>query len=199
MIKTTVNLFSADLLPAKLRLSFERMMMAVAALVVITTIIWSIGFWSVSGLEKTHAQISKEQQRFNEQKSDLELQISNRKPDAGLVSRVELGQQRLELKRLLSAEIKQRDNMISRGYSGLLTDLASVSDSSVWLKRIVINEQQFEFEGFGAHPQSIPLWVERLKNTETLKGYAFATMTMDRGDDQPLAFKLSSTPEQGAK
>ena len=199
MIKTTVNLFSADLLPAKLRLSFERMMIAVGALVVIGLVIWFIGSWSVSGLKEANVNSINNQQQLNNQKSALELDISNRKPDADLVAKVELEQQRLDLKTLLSAELELRDNMISRGYSGLLTDLAEVSDNSVWLSRIVINKQHFEFEGFGTHPQSIPLWVERLKTTETLKGYGFATMTMDRGDDQPLAFKLSSTPEQEAK
>ncbi|MFS1424456.1 MULTISPECIES: fimbrial assembly protein [unclassified Shewanella] len=199
MIKTTVNLFSVDLLPAKLRLSFERMMLAAAAVVVLSLIAWGVGFWLESTLASQHGALSKQKLQLDNQKAALELQLSTRQPDADLVAKVELEQQRLELKQLLSDEIKQRDNMISHGYAGLLTDLASVSDSSVWLNRIVINQQYFEFEGFGSHPQSIPLWVERLKTTETLKGYAFATMTMDRGENQPLAFKLASTAEQGAK
>ncbi|MCL1068476.1 fimbrial assembly protein [Shewanella olleyana] len=199
MIKTTVNLYSADLLPAKLRLSFERMMMMVAGLVFISLFSWAIGYWLVSGLEADVAKVSAQKSQLDEQKIQLEQQIANRVPDPELVARVELEQQRLDLKKLLSTELNQRDNVISRGYSNLLTDLASVSDGSVWLSRIAVNEQRFEFEGFGAKPQSIPKWVEALKHTDTLKGYAFATMTMDRGESQPLAFKLSSAPEVEAK
>ncbi|WP_299569182.1 fimbrial assembly protein [uncultured Shewanella sp.] len=199
MIKTTVNLFSADLLPAKLRLSFQTLMLMVGGLVLISILSWSIGYWLVSSLEADMAKVSAEKSQLDIQKQQLEQQIANRAPDPELVTRVELEQQRLELKKLLSTELNQRDNVISRGYSNLLTDLASVSDGSVWLSRIAVNEQRFEFEGFGAKPQSIPKWVEALKHTDTLKGYAFATMTMDRGELQPLAFKLSSAPEVEAK
>ncbi|MCC4832972.1 fimbrial assembly protein [Shewanella sp. 10N.7] len=199
MIKTTINLYSADLLPAKLRLSFQRMMMMVAGLLVVSFVSWMLGYWLVSNVEADRAKVSTEKQQLDTQKQQLELQVSARVPEPELVARVELEQQRLELKKLLSTEINQRDNVISRGYSSLLTDLASVSDGSVWLSHIAVNEQRFEFEGFGSKPQSIPKWVEALKHTETLKGYAFSTMTMNRGESQPLAFKLSSTPEVEAK
>jgi hypothetical protein len=74
-----------------------------------------------------------------------------------------------------------------------------VADSSVWLSHITIEQQnndaqRIEFEGYGRHPQSIPLWIDKLKTTSTLKGYAFSAMTMDRGEAQPLAFKLISQP-----
>ena len=199
MIKTTVNLFSADLLPAKLRLSFQRMMMAVGGLIVVSLLSWAIGYWLVSSLDAEVTTVSAEKSQLDNQKEQLEQQISQRAPEPELVAQVELEQQRLELKKLLSTELNQRDNVISRGYSNLLTDLASVSDGSVWLSRIAVNEQRFEFEGFGAKPQSIPKWVEALKHTDTLKGYAFATMTMDSGESQPLAFKLSSAPEVESK
>ncbi|AVV84047.1 MSHA biogenesis protein, MshI2 [Shewanella putrefaciens] len=32
----------------------------------------------------------------------------------------------------------------------------------------------------------------KLKTTNTLKGQAFSSMTMDRGEDKPLAFTLTS-------
>ncbi|ARD20777.1 MULTISPECIES: PilN domain-containing protein [Shewanella] len=199
MIKTTVNLYSADLLPAKLRLSFQRMMMAVGGLIVFSMLIWAIGYWSVTGLNAEVSSVSAAKSSLDTQKNALELEISTRAPDPELVASVELAQQRLDLKRLLSGELKQRENLISQGYSNLLTDLASVSDGSVWLSQININQQHFEFEGYGAQPQSIPLWVEKLKHTETLKGYAFSTMTMDRGESKPIAFKLSSTPDVEVK
>ena len=55
---------------------------------------------------------------------------------------------------------------------------------------IVINEQDFMFEGFADHPQSIPQWIGKLKTRQTLKGQTFSSMSMDRGEDKPLAFTL---------
>jgi Tfp pilus assembly protein PilN len=150
-------------------------------------------------LQTLSEQVSRERNRLNDQKTQLELQIAARQPDANLVAKVELEQQRLDLKKLLKDELSQRNTLISQGYSPMLTDLAAVADANVWLSHITIEQQdtdvqRIEFEGYGRNPQSIPLWIDKLKTTSTLKGYAFSAMTMDRGEAQPLAFKLISQP-----
>ena len=143
-------------------------------------------------LQHQASQAAQKNNRLVEQKDNLEAQVAQRVPDQDLVTRVELEEQRLTLKRLLKAELENRTALISQGYSPMLTDLAAVADANVWLSRIYFNEQQIEFEGFGQQPSSIPRWIERLKTADTLKGFAFAAMTMDRGENQPLAFKLTS-------
>lgn len=203
MIKTSVNLYSADLLPKKQTLTFSRMLLALAIFIVGSAVLYGVGKWDTDELQMLSQQENSNKNSLTEQKKQLEQQIAARKPDADLVAKVELEQQRLTLKKLLKNELSQRDMLISKGYSPLLTDLAVIADANVWLSHITIEQQKvdsqrIEFEGYGRNPQSIPLWVDKLKASTTLKGYAFSAMTMDRGEGQPLAFKLISQPS-GAK
>lgn len=195
MNKTRVNLYSASLLPPKQRLTFSRLVVAVVAVVGLSALLYGFSWYQVNQLKDQQRQASITKAQQSQLKEQLETQIAQRMPNNELVAQVELQSQRLELKKLLKDELAQRTALISQGYSPILTDLASVSDGSVWLSRIYFNQQHIEFEGFGQQPYSIPLWIERLKTADTLKGFAFAAMTMDRGEDQPLAFKLTSTPE----
>lgn len=192
MIKSRVNLYSATLLPPELRLTFAKLMTYVAGLVLLCILVGAYGYWQLGQSEQALQQASQQKQQLEQQKAALEAQIAARKPDPALVARVELESQQLELKQLLISELALRSALTSRGFAPVLKDLAQVSDARVWLSRIVINEQNVMFEGFADHPQSIPLWVGKLKTTNTLKGQAFSSMTMDRGDDKPLAFTLTS-------
>ena len=192
MIKTKVNLYSATLLPPKQRLNFLTLSVSVAVLLGLTVLLYVVESYQFCELQHQASQAEQKNSRLVEQKDNLEAQVSQRVPDQDLVTRVELEEQRLTLKRLLKAELENRTALISQGYSPMLTDLAAVADANVWLSRIYFNEQQIEFEGFGQQPSSIPRWIERLKTADTLKGFAFAAMTMDRGENQPLAFKLTS-------
>ncbi|MDP5147713.1 fimbrial assembly protein [Shewanella sp. ULN5] len=192
MIKTKVNLYSATLLPPKQRLNFLTLSVSVAVLLGLTVLLYVVESYQFYELQHQASQAEQKNSRLVEQKDNLEAQVAQRVPDQDLVTRVELEEQRLTLKRLLKAELENRTALISQGYSPMLTDLAAVADANVWLSRIYFNEQQIEFEGFGQQPSSIPRWIERLKTADTLKGFAFAAMTMDRGENQPLAFKLTS-------
>ncbi|WP_394129326.1 PilN domain-containing protein [Shewanella maritima] len=194
-MKTRINLYSANLLPPKLRLSLKRLVMFTVAVVAICAICLSLMLWQQSSYEQQRTQVAAEKESLDMKKAQLEAQIAARKPNADLVAKVELEQKRLEIKRLLKVELSARKDMISRGYSPLLVDLAQAADDSVWLSQIYVAKGQYSFAGFGSSAQSIPLWIERLKTTQTLQGYSFASMTMNRGDDQPLAFTLTSQVE----
>ncbi|MEL4281366.1 MULTISPECIES: PilN domain-containing protein [Shewanella] len=200
MIKSRVNLYSAALLPPKQSLTFAKLMSYTLGLVLVCAILAAFSYWQLTESQRALSQASTQKQQFDQQKAELEAQIAARKPDPELVARVELESQQLELKQLLMSELALRSSLTSRGFAPVLKDLAMVADASVWLNHIVINEQHFMFEGFADHPQSIPQWVGKLKTTNTLKGQAFSSMTMDRGEDKPLAFTLTSeTPEEQAR
>ncbi|MCH1930239.1 fimbrial assembly protein [Shewanella sp. A25] len=196
MIKSRVNLYSAALLPPKQSLTFAKLSSYAAALVVLSLALGAFSYWELLQSQQALQSANQTKQQLEKEKADLVAQISARKPDAELVARVELEAQQLELKQLLMGELAVRAKLTSRGFAPVLKDLAKVSDASLWLNHIMINEQHFMFEGFAEHPQYIPQWVGKLKTTTTLKGQAFSSMTMDRGDDKPLAFTLTSeTPK----
>ncbi len=196
--KLRVNLFSESLLPPKLRLSFARLCLGALALLILMLVANLIGYVCVNDLTEQKKALSQVKQEQTKIKNQLEQQVINYKASAGLVEEVELLSQQVELKRRLLGELGSLQQATSVGYSSLLTDLATVANNKVWLQRIYVNEGQFEFEGFSSDPFSVPLWVDRLKHVETLKGQNFSTLTMSRGEDKPLSFILRSQVDEGA-
>ncbi|AQS40427.1 Fimbrial assembly protein (PilN) [Shewanella psychrophila] len=194
-LKTRVNLYSLALLPPVQRLSFKRLTQALFFMFVLFTMASITSYVLVSGLEADKAKLVKKKSSLDKQKKSLEVAIAKRAPDAKLVDQVELLTQQVELKQMLIGELSQREALTSHGYSMLFKDLARVANSDIWLNRIRVENNEFIFEGFSSAPNSVPLWVERLKSTETLKGHAFAAMAMSRGEDKPLAFTLTSKAE----
>lgn len=190
--KLRVNLFHPSLLPHQLRLSFTRLCLVTLVLACLLLLASGITYWSVDHLQQQHAQLSGQKVDYDRQKAQLEQQIAARSASSNLVARVDLVTQQLELKRQLLGELGHVQALTSHGYSSLLTDLASVADSSTWLTRIQVMEKQFIFEGYSSAPQDVPRWVERLKRVDTLKGQAFSTLTINRGEEEPLSFVLRS-------
>ncbi|MCL1094168.1 PilN domain-containing protein [Shewanella kaireitica] len=191
-MKLRVNLYSESLFPTELRLSFLRLNQVLAGLVIALLLGSVVAYGFVSSLESEKTELQHAKALLDEQKVELEDEIAKRKPSATLVAEVELKAQQLELKQMLIGKLSQQEELTSYGYSPLMTDLASVADRSIWLNRIQVNENRYIFEGYTSNPQSVPNWIDRLKTTTTLKGHAFASMTMSLGEDQPLAFKLTS-------
>ncbi|MGS0682721.1 PilN domain-containing protein [Shewanella sp. 125m-7] len=191
-MKLRVNLYSDTLFPPELGLSFLRLNQAMLAVVVVLLLSSAAVYALNSSLESDKTMLLQDKQRLDSDKKNLETALAKRGPSEALVAEVNLKAQQLELKQKLFSKLSQQEILTSYGYSPLMTDLASVANSSIWLTRIQVNEKNYMFEGFTSSPESVPLWIERLKTTTTLKGHAFATMTMNLGENQPLAFKLTS-------
>ena len=196
MMKTRLNLYSDILLPAKLKLSFERLGLGAIALLVVALLLGVLGYSFLQSQASSLADAKRIQSEFTQQKQTLEAKIAAHLPAPELVAQVERETQQLELKRLLLNELSHRQGITSRGFAPLLTDLASVANSDTWLSRIVVEENSFVFEGYAQRPEHVPTWINRLKSTTTLKGQAFAAMTMSRGDNEPLAFMLTSKADE---
>ncbi|WP_394389672.1 PilN domain-containing protein [Shewanella woodyi] len=195
-MKTRVNLYSESLLPAELRLSFRRIVTGIIAILLLFSFSSIFTYMLVLDLEADNRELTTQKSSLEIEKRGLEAEIAQRSPDAKLVAKVDLLAQQIELKRMLLGELSQREALTSKGYSPLMKDLARVANSSIWLNRFQVEGDNFIFEGYTATPHSVPLWVDRLKMTETLKGQAFASMTMNRGEDKPLSFTLASTGEE---
>lgn len=193
-MKTRINLFSASLLPAKLRLTFARLGVSLLALVGLSLLMAAYHMWSTQALMSQIDASQAWSNGLNSQKQQLEQALAARKPNPALVTQVELMELRMTLKRQLKGELLQRSAVVNRGYGQLLTELAQASDSNIWLSSIQVTGQVFEFEGFSLTPEKIPQWIDRLKLSQTLKGYGFSSMTLASGDEGPLAFKLNSKP-----
>lgn len=191
-IKTRINLYSESLLPVELRLSFNRMFIGLIVMLVCSLVSATVNYVFVLGLESEYKELASKKNILVQDKKSLEEKIAQHSPDMKLVAKIDLMTQQIEFKIILLGELSQREEFTSRGYSSLMKDLAQVANTSIWLNRFQVDSDNYVFEGFTAAPHSVPLWIDRLKMTDTLKGQTFASMTMSRGEDQPLSFTLTS-------
>ncbi|MGL4614481.1 MAG: PilN domain-containing protein, partial [Shewanella sp.] len=172
MSQFRVNLYSAALLPPKQRLTFSALLRYAGLGLLLLSLTAFYANWQLHLSEQALVQALQQKQLLEQQKAEFETQILARKPDAALVAEVAIASDQLALKQLLIDELALRARLTRHGFATVLQDLATISDAKVWLSRIRIDEQQYTFEGYAEHPQSIPLWVDKLKDSHSLKGQA---------------------------
>ncbi|MCE9679779.1 PilN domain-containing protein [Shewanella sp. AS1] len=190
--KLRVNLFSDSLLPPKLGLSFSRLTKLALTLLLLLLLANLYYLFEVKALQEHKAELLSQKADYDSQKSSLEQQLKQHFASKSLMDEAELLGLQIALKHRLLGELGEVKKLQSRGYSELLTDLAKIADSRVWLSRIHVIDDSVEFEGFSSEPAQVPDWVERLHRVELLKGQSFKTLTMERGENQPLSFVLTS-------
>lgn len=193
-MKFTINLFDASLLPAKIRYSFKYLLQISSAIIIVGCVALIMCSWLVSRQEHELQQVKQIQRQLNNKQQQLEAELAKNKADPRLVAQVDLAKSRIKLKQMMLNELDRRNEINKQGFSALLSDLGHVASSNLWLDRIYIKDDALSFEGYSLNAQNVPLWVESLKTTKTLKGFSFAAMTMNRGENKPLAFLLTSLP-----
>ncbi|QSX33249.1 PilN domain-containing protein [Shewanella avicenniae] len=199
MSKTRVNLFSASLLPPKQRLTFTRLAALFGLIILLGAAANGLLWYQNQQLQTQLAQLRTQTQTAEQQRDGLQLKLQQHQADAALQAQVTEQQQELRLKTLLLHELKQREQLKSVGFTEKLQELADVSDGKIWLTRLRFDEQALRFEGYSDKPAEVPAWIGRLSQTESFKGKSFASMTMERGEQQPLAFVLTSELGEATK
>jgi Tfp pilus assembly protein PilN len=199
MSKTRVNLFSAELLPAKLRLSFARTIIISLVLLLLGGGILISIWWQQQQINQRLQTVQQQNNVLEQQKDSLQQALAKHQPAVTLQAKVSQMTQEQQLKTLLLNELTKREQFKSSGFTNMLQELAAVADGSVWLSHIRLAPESLLFEGYTLKPENVPNWVVRLGDTDSFKGKAFAAMTMNRGEQPPLAFRLTTAAPEAEK
>ncbi|MFQ6371865.1 PilN domain-containing protein [Shewanella sp. YIC-542] len=199
MSKTRVNLYSVALLPVRQRLSFARMSAVAGALLLLGLALMGLEHWQSQQLDDQLQAAIAQNQALEQQLGSLQQALQQHQPDAALQQKLSQLTQEQQLKTLLLTELGKRDQFKSSGFSQMLQDLATVADGNVWLSHVRLEPQQLLFEGYAQQAAHVPHWVERLSHTDSFRGKAFASMMMNRGTQQPLAFTLTTETAKDVK
>jgi len=192
--KTRINLYDASLLPLRQSLTLAALGRALTLILLLGLSAMALLYWQQLQLQGQVRLQEQRKQQLDSDKQQQEQALARHKAEPGLIQQVELEAAQLELKQRLLTELGMRKQLTSHGFAPLLQELAQAADGSLWLDGIMAEEGKYRFSGYTLKPASVPLWVERLKQSETLKGQSFAAMTMSRGEDKPLGFVLTSEP-----
>ncbi|GLS82335.1 PilN domain-containing protein [Paraferrimonas haliotis] len=198
-MKSRINLVTPDLFPKPLRLSFDRMILAAIASVFLLVLIYVLVNWQVLKAQEERKMAQLKFEQVQQRHAQLKEQLVAHKPSEKLVELVNRKERQLELQQLLIRELSDRSALASQGFSGLLTDLASVHRKDLWLTEIYASEGHFRFEGVASSGQSLPLWIDQLSSASSLQGVGFSSISMESKDHRGLVFELTSVDKEAGQ
>jgi Tfp pilus assembly protein PilN len=191
-VSQQINLYSPHFRKQKTLLSAMVLLPATGLLLLAVAGFYFYLSAQTSRLEARAADSSRQLQNELEQ---LKVHGAQQSPD----TRVKLLAER---RKKLEAEFNERTQALqamdkgalgrTEGYSGLLRALARLSMDGIWLTRVRFSDEGGEafIAGRATRPELVPVYLERLRREERLRGQDFSTLEITRsgqGSSAPAA------------
>ena len=190
-----INLYSPLFRKQKKVFSAMALLPAIGLVVLVVAVFYFYLSAQNSRLEVRAADSSRELQNELEQ---LKVYSAQQSPDMRVKSLA-------ERRKKLEAEFNERTQGLeamdkgtlgrTEGYSGLLRALARLSMDGVWLTRVRFSDERGEafIAGRATRPELVPVYLERLRREERLRGQDFSSLEITR------PAQASSTPAAQAR
>lgn len=194
-MKKQVDLFSESLVPRQLRINFLLVCGVcgvVAGLMVIASIISGM---VVKSAEQDVAVAAANKKRLDQQYQNLMAAKAARKVSPELLTDLEHAQREAKVKQQLLRLVGQSEQNRQQPYSQLMTDLASVDESRVWLEQISISGQQLALLGMASDAEAIPLWIQQVGKQGYLQNKSFNQLVISE-QEQLHSFSLRTEPSE---
>lgn len=191
-MKNRVNLFPQELKP---KLKLFTVNVVIIAWSVSSALLFAVSQNYQATYDDIQAQTRNIQDEYNTKSKTLKMlkeARDTRAQDPALLAEVEKFQREATDKRLLLEELRGREQLKNQGFSMLMRDLSQQHVDNIWLTRINIEEQKIRIEGATLESSSVPIWVNRLKESDYFAGRSFAGARMFRDDEDDLNFVISS-------
>lgn len=190
-MKSRVNLYSKAFAPRLEVVSLHSLLVVTGLLIAAMLLYWGVQQSAISSLSEQTRELSDRNEMLEQQITQLQTTLANRKPDPALQATVTRLQKQLSGQQLLLSELGRRDAIREQGFAGLLTDLASRHQPGLWLELIEVDEQQMRLHGSVNQAETVPLWLTGLAQAPSFKGKSFDTATVYRADEH-LRFELDT-------
>ena len=197
-LKLSVNLYSVDLLPKKLRLSFVRLILVAAILPCIAVLYSATSYIKQQELTKKIDKAKSKQQSLVAERESLKQQLEQHKPTQTLVDELAKAHTKFGLTQDLLAQVGDPEQYQSNSYQTLLEDLAQTADGSTWLTNIEVDGNKINLSGETQTAAAVPAWIKRLSQTTSLADLSFEQLIISRDQNNLLQFHVNSQV-QGAQ
>jgi Tfp pilus assembly protein PilN len=192
MIKSRINLYTAEFRPVPERLSLRQLLglLVFLLVMVVSALAYEVYQDSVVSRRESNAKMRLEQTQQSLEQAKESLKA--RQVDSKLEARVSLYQRDLKVKQLLMNRMDGR-RYTNEGFSGVLTALASIEQSQVWLSDIQIRGGYVALKGSTRSSDDVPKWVSQFKYYPALADQRFSALRIYRDKKEALRFELSSS------
>ena len=190
-MKHHINLYGAEFRPRRLWASLPQMSLVwggVLLLLLAATLFYG---WQQQGLDRELAGVRAQLEVQRGEARRLDAELARHQADAGLQRQLADKREELGAKQALMQQLGSLSLQKSRGYAGVMADLARLRDARLSLQRIEISDGRINLSGVAERSQDVPAWVNRFKQTPTLAGAQFGELTLSRDKEGRLAFQLS--------
>ncbi|MBM7073086.1 PilN domain-containing protein [Shewanella sp. 202IG2-18] len=191
-LKLSINLYSSELLPKKLKLSFARLTAALVLVPLISGLYFVVNYIEKVEVQSQIAHANQLKQQLTQKQDTLKKQLELHKPTQALLGEVANTRQRLELTQKLISNVGNSDQFQSKSYQVLLEDLAATADGSTWLTHIIVEGKKVNLTGQTQQAAAVPAWIKRLGKTSALAGVSFNQLLVSRNQDNVLQFQINS-------
>ncbi|QXW31682.1 PilN domain-containing protein [Aeromonas sanarellii] len=190
-MKHHINLYGAEFRPRRLWASLPQMSLVwggVLLLLLAATLFYG---WQQQGLDRELAGVRAQLEVQRGEARRLDAELARHQADAGLQQQLADKREELGAKQALMQQLGSLSLQKSRGYAGVMADLARLRDARLSLQRIEISDGRINLSGVAERSQDVPAWVNRFKQTPTLAGAQFGELTLSRDKEGRLTFQLS--------
>lgn len=196
-MKQQVNLYQHRLWPIRRPLALRRLMLSWIVLVSVL----SLTAWLLQQHNQQRVtDLERQQQQLDQQLAQVALfqqALTQRQASAGLQKQLQLLEQSVQQKQQLLNYLSQQQQLASQLYSPVLQHLQQIDRPELWLTQFQLTQQHSSFSGVTLKPQSVPQWLEQLRELSYFRGQRFRQVQMQQLDDNSaISFELVA--EQGA-
>ncbi|MGY3902400.1 PilN domain-containing protein [Aeromonas lusitana] len=195
-MKHHINLYGAEFRPKRQWASLNQMALAWGLCLLLLAAVGLWYGWQQQGVSRELAQLQAmlEVKRGEAQRLDAEL--ARHQADGQLQQQLTNLQEELTAKQGLIQQLGSLSLQKSKGYAGVMADLARLRDPRLSLQRIEISDGHINLSGVAERSQDVPAWVNRFKQTPSLAGKQFGELTLSRDKGGQLAFQLSGIEQE---
>lgn len=197
-MKQQVNLYQSALYPVRESLGLKRLLQCWACVALVLFAGW---FWLQGQHKQLNEQLALAQQQLDGLQQEMTLYqqaLAQRQPSADLVSEYESAEKSVAQKQQLLSYLTQQQQRASQTYSPVLKHLQQIDRQDLWLTSFDLQQQYSSFSGVALRPDSVPLWLEDLRQLAYFRGQRFGRVNMEQvPDKKAVSFELLA--QQGAE
>lgn len=197
MAKYSINLLQAELLPAKVFWTLNR---------VVT--LWGFALFTMLALivffQMQVEQLTREFDTINalnnsqkSQLANLELAISTNRQDTALLAQLNTIKLVIANKQHLHQQLTDPSQTYSAGFSSAMAELAALHDKNISLQSVNIGNGNMTFSGIARTPDAVPNWLSGFESSTFLSGKRFVNFSLTENEQKLTEFVVSSTQHKG--
>jgi hypothetical protein len=196
-MKQQVNLYQPALYPVRQQLALQQLALVWLVLLLLLLAGW---LWLQQLQNNQQQQLLSLQQQLAAQQQQLSVYqdaLSQRQPAAALVAQFQRAERAVLQKQQLLGYLGAQQQQASLHYSPVLQHLLQIDRSELWLTGFTLRQQHSSFNGIAVRPDSVPVWLEDLRQLNYFRGQRFSQVTMQQVPDRK-AVNFALIAQQGA-